>query len=434
MGIIRYTNPDEVVGPEETEIPDHITSCVTQDDTDIGALTQYISGPSWVVNYYRQVLGSDDPALPHDSNQPAAIQHYELIKDLEIKVTSPLPDVSTDTNTTITLEGGGLYLAGNAPNAGDMLHVSLTGGRSALFTVTNVNRRSYNLNTIYEITYILVVFTDTPSGKNELDTINNKVIRTFVYNPTTNGLVDTSQIGCVRDLYVLKEGLMNWYANLFIEKESNTLLLPKQEYRYFDNYLAEYIVTTTSVMTNPMLSNINILETNNDVCMRRPTFWSALKYRNSHLLHHCDSIMGQLDVGRIQSHRYTNMLRYGWIDYIIYPIENNPSLAHDNTCMTAEVLDIREVATYGRDLDHIFSNTQEQLIPLVTDDEFYVFSENFYRGSGEMTPFEGLVLEYIKTGNIDTTLLIKIAETYMDWGLLEQFYYIPILNTLIGRV
>jgi len=433
MAIVRITNPEETPTQEEATIPDHVSSCVTQDEHEVKSLINYIGGQPWSVEYYRQILGADDPAQQHDSNYSPTIQHYELIHNLVFRVIDPIGGGSTDTNNVSVLEGSSVYIAEVPPNPGDMFTVELLGNRPALFTVTSVTRRSYNLSSLYVIDYTLVLFTDNTAGANELASLNEKVLREFYYSDESKKTIPGTELDCIKDLYVIKKGLMDWYMRLFIERESNTLLLPKQENgRYFDNYIAEYIVGTNNVMEIPEIANINLLENNHDHCMRRPTIWTALKYHDIRMLYHCDSIMGQLSVGRLQGYRYTNMMRYGWVDYIIYPIENNPTLAYDNTCLEAEPLALNEVSSYGRDLSHLFqSPTDPRHIPLVTEDEFYVFRKEFYTGNGELTLFEQLTRDFISTGKCDSEKLLMVAQRYRDWGLLEQFYYIPILFTLI---
>lgn len=76
------------------------------------------------------------------------------------------------------------------------------------------------------------------------------------------------------------------------------------------------------------------------------------------------------------------------------------------------------------------SNTYP-LIKTVTEDKCYVLSTEFYTNESGLSLLEILTKDYLKLQTIDLDKLTELCARYRDWGKLEQFYYGPILLTLI---
>jgi hypothetical protein len=83
-----------------------------------------------------------------------------------------------------------------------------------------------------------------------------------------------------------------------------------------------------------------------------------------------------------------------------------------------------------RELD---SDLGDDLYP-VTVDDYYVLSGNFYNNTTEQSTLETAVTAYMNRTQIDTDQLYNTARSFHRWGSLEQFYYVPIIMTLIRSV
>ena len=80
-------------------------------------------------------------------------------------------------------------------------------------------------------------------------------------------------------------------------------------------------------------------------------------------------------------------------------------------------------------------NTTKEEVPLVTSDEYYVLTKNFYLNDTEkMSVFEGLVISYIKKEPVDKANLLNICKLFPKWSLLQQFYYLPIVLVMIKSI
>jgi hypothetical protein len=121
------------------------------------------------------------------------------------------------------------------------------------------------------------------------------------------------------------------------------------------------------------------------------------------------------------------------IDYIVYPIDIN------NYEKVGFIYNEKSIEnTYQRDTEAVLNNpyvcskvdnyTITPNIYSVTVDDYYIFSEAFYkRIPGQLSKLESLVYDYIEKKEIDFSVLHTLIIECTQWPLLERFYYIPIL-------
>jgi hypothetical protein len=117
---------------------------------------------------------------------------------------------------------------------------------------------------------------------------------------------------------------------------------------------------------------------------------------------------------------------FSGMQYVMYPIDPQASIN------ARELIDMHTVnATLQRrsdaqDTDHL------PLIPKVADTDYYVFSEAFYTQATEgQSKLEVLTYEYLEEKALDVRVLLEIAQSYLDWEPIEQFYLAPVLLLLI---
>ena len=74
------------------------------------------------------------------------------------------------------------------------------------------------------------------------------------------------------------------------------------------------------------------------------------------------------------------------------------------------------------------------LIKPVSVDDYYIFSEDFYKRTENLSVLEAQVLQYIDGKEVNPKALKVLLENYIYWPRLERFYYIPVLLILIMSV
>jgi hypothetical protein len=75
--------------------------------------------------------------------------------------------------------------------------------------------------------------------------------------------------------------------------------------------------------------------------------------------------------------------------------------------------------------------TTYSLIHEVLVDDKYVLSESFYAATAQQSVLEILVKDYLKGNSLDLSMLYAVTDKFRQWKRLEQFYYGPLLMTLI---
>src|ERR1035437_5683225 len=68
-------------------------------------LLTHIEGSSWIVNYYSQVITTDSNLSGQQYTKNPVYQSYKLIKDMEMKVTSPLATSQDAETKAMTVTG-----------------------------------------------------------------------------------------------------------------------------------------------------------------------------------------------------------------------------------------------------------------------------------------------------------------------------------------
>jgi hypothetical protein len=72
------------------------------------------------------------------------------------------------------------------------------------------------------------------------------------------------------------------------------------------------------------------------------------------------------------------------------------------------------------------------LIKDVTVDDYYVFSEAFYKqDTPNMSKLEASVWDMLNRKALNLSLLVFYTRTWQTWGALERFYYTPFVLMLI---
>jgi len=141
--------------------PANYKSVIYSDDNiPLSSLIAYISGAPYTCDYYKQVVGEHNDLREIDPGQPNVYQQYELIHDLEVRVSNPLTS-SYDTTTTITsVTGSGLIYPFMIPNVADYFVSDAGDNLKGLFRITSVERKNFSRDSAFYIEYEMVGYTD----------------------------------------------------------------------------------------------------------------------------------------------------------------------------------------------------------------------------------------------------------------------------------
>jgi hypothetical protein len=75
-------------------------------------------------------------------------------------------------------------------------------------------------------------------------------------------------------------------------------------------------------------------------------------------------------------------------------------------------------------------------VPIVkpVDTEYYILSQAFYDDANGKSLLEVLIYDYLNKRAIPATTAMELVKQYHGWGVVERFYYIPMLLILIRSI
>lgn len=370
------------------------TKVVVDIDTPIIKTMRYVDGSTWVVDYFNQLSTSNDTISNLDTSLPNTEQQYEVVRNFELKVTTAI-----DPDTIANISGEAIVGYSIKPSVGDVFKVTLIGNRDALFRVTTVNKKTYNLKAMYTIEFRAdTLYSDDPVKFKVLET---RVVREFFFNK--DSIYTTS------DPILLKEDIVNYdtllkyrhkleedYIRLFMGHRG--LLSYKDGFTYTDTELADMFISLVDSSRTPLVIEITAL---------------GKAYHNTVI----DAILNR-DKEALAT------------------VEH---LAYTNTTDVTNDYAYRFRAMITKDVDLIISGQGEavdrpsnDLLPkFLLSDTSYLFSKEFYT-DGNVSTLESLLLDYLNSKEVNITPLVKLIKAVPTFSKSEAYNYTPFILLLIN--
>lgn len=431
--------------PIKPHIPKHVppsykTVTINEKEIPKHQLLAYISGSSWSVNYYQQVLGEDDDVKEYDPDQSPIYQQYNLIRNLELRVDGELSNEFDSEKNLTSITGSANIYPSVIPNVGDLFVAECGKGRVGLFSISDVDRKSFNRQSVFGIRYSCIAFLDQSPHK--FKDLKNKVIREYIFNKDrllNNGvpvltIKENNQYVSLISEY---KRMVKYYINNFFEDDINTFAIPGQTTFSYDHYVAEFIIKIIGTEDLGNRVNLRLWNVERDRYLNQPQLYTALLDRDYDLLHRCNKYIALTSVNAFSMDSTLQSIRYSYINYIMYPKYKDETVLATTLVKSrsGDVVSLKEVASGTADVNALLGDGElmfkDNLIKNVTCDDYYVFSKEFYEDKPGQSLIEELTIDYLKCRAIDINKLYKLCTAYRSWGRLEQFYYIPILIMLI---
>ena len=421
----------------------YIPVAVDNNKIPLLSLARYLEGSRWTVNYFCQVLTSDSELRELDTQSPAPNQQYELIKDVNIMVASALsPNYDSDTGIS-TVTGDGLLSPQLTPNPGDYFTAEASSSDIALYRVINADRKSHNLSAVFSIEYEIVgCVKDIPMIYNAL---MGHVVREYRYvadrlDNNLNPVVTSKAAEQYRSLGAAERDLITYYCRTFYNPNYGTLVIPGQTMDVCDFYLIDYLMTILDSGDAPELSLIKQPSKNEDTILRQPQFWEMMLSRDYSMMTYINQKMRVVSKQSFLSSTFLHGIYYYNVNYLLYPVDPDTS-AETLYPIMSSIIDVNGALVSASprigSLADILSQTMPDingtrlLIKEVLADDHYVLSKDFYAEGSDLSVLEILTKDYLKLLSIDIDKLMSLCDQYRSWGRVEQFYYGPILITLL---
>ena len=428
-----------IVNPKVTEIvtpkaplristPDYKTITVDTRYIPNSELIVYMEGSVWTVNYYSQVLDSSNELAGQSPDLNPVFQQYQLITGFELKVTTPLTTNQEQDSNAMVVTGAANVYPMLIPSVGDMFVATIADGRSAVFKVTNSERKSLFKDTAHVIEYVLI---DYLTEAREED-FKQKVIKsvTFVRDFLINGqnpLLVESDYLAQDNLKLIYKRILQRYFKAFTSREFKTLIIPSQSMVCYDPFIVETVLSIFNTFEAEEVRSIRRLNVTEDEYLYAINIWSCLLKQDKSLVKHSFKKTGFVLSKTFSSNAMMESIRYSGVNYVLYPKDAASSVDYSTLDIPKKPLDSYILV----DGNHTTSSVAQLEIVNPSTSDYYLFSEAFYTEAVGQTSLEVQVWNYLNNRKLDLTVLNNLANNCGNWTPLEQFYSIPVLLLLI---
>lgn len=421
-------------------------------------LLTHLEGQAWHVDYYRQRVSRDSGTKGQQLDLNPVYQPYELVRGLEIKVTSPLSASMDDKKKEWTTTGSANFygITSLIPNEGDMFIADVGDGREGVFQVTKAIKKTMFEGSPYEIDYVMVDDNDEVRSKD----LKDKVVKTSYFRldylrDGYNPLLDDGTAKNIVDLEDTYSRLIAFYFADFYSREQRTFLVPNQGIPTYDPFVVKFIMKILDMDIHPQMSEIVEYNVSHDQAMYEMTLWNCLERLDVSMLQMVAQEMGIVPVKHFMTRPMFNNVYYTKIGQVVYPTQwpTNVDQGYYNRYRPRPSTEpYREGSVRFRELKrqilitdlitdtadgpyYTDADSRQADIKAVTEDGYYVFSEEFYnhaRAEKPLSRLEALTIDALKGKKVDMEKLLKVCEGAMEWDNVERFYYFPVLFLLMS--
>ena len=405
------------------------------------SMIAYVEGAPWTVNYYSQVVGKHSELKAIDRLASGSHQSYILIKDLELRVTSPLSDSYNEETATMKTTGTANMYSNVVPNVDDHFITESNDRSLTIFKITNVEVASTSNDTVYEVNYM--VLGNVQNIPDIYSSLTSKVAKEYNFiknriNEGSNPLVAPSEYKELMNLHQKYKEILNYHLSIFYNKSNNMMLLPGQSKKIYDYSAVEFLFKIVDPTEhNNMLS---VLRAPNAPSVFSDHFniYDVLIERNYDLLDQCNQKMTFVTPNISKTNTYLLGPFYYDIDYLVYPKNPDRSYTNKNLLPVPEAYWVLEKTSrkssgflLPEDDTVSIPNATVAVIHNVHNNGYYVFSGEFYNGGSEISALEILVKDYLKNQMLNISMLTKVISSYKSMTRMDQYYYGPIILMLI---
>lgn len=465
-------DPNEVTHKKPIAIindKQHRTHTENTDYVSRQALITHVQGASWTIsNYYSQLIGNQNELRGLSKGSTPIHQQYTEIRNLELKVDSPLSTSQDNQTKVFTSEGSALLYGVFIPNAGDVFIGDIGDGRDAVFTVTDSTKLNYFKDSVYRISYQLTDYL-TPDRKEDLDLKTVKVLhfRREYLDYGSNPLIEDEVINYVRSIEKSYYYLLDLYFTMYYSHEYATFLVPGQATATYDPYLTNNVLDLFLTPELPNFNKVRRLNVNEDHAYKVPTLFDALIKQEDFLLREGISEVGLVNAKAFTANADFNSIRFSGISHVVYPkrlprhvdnqvghIKRKEITKHgfDEIPFYPDDVNVDEdnnpidkkytTITYPEITGHEQDPETLEITPIVVDkevylihpvriDDYYILSGAFYENKEEQSLLELQCRDVIEGKKTNRKVLYQLSEDWKNWEPLERFYYTPVLLFLM---
>ena len=408
-------------------------SVVDTEYIPVSHLIIHTSGDPWTVDYYRQLVGLDDPLQPIQQGTLPAHQQYEKIKRFILKVDTGLEPVQDPQTKEFTVTGEGAIEYGVVPNTGDMFIADIGSGRVGLLTVIYSERMMDTKSATYRIRWQLVSeYVD--QWESDLE---SKVVKTTIFEQSMVELHDSpfmTEEGH-RQLLTLNaydERIRGQFMDRYWSRDVQSIRLPQTDCLIYDGFHAAFC---QHIGLGDVIRPIDLYRYGPIDASDVPTIWDAFREMEWWPIEDVCQKFGKVSVRTFGGTAAYRGVTWSPYRYAIYPDGGVPDY-HDapkipTAWPTFHVLPNNAPKTLPEALGVKYNLRDKLMFPELSG-SFYVLTGAFYSAtSEEMSVLEILCWKMLHKEQISSELVQELCDAIFKEPQIHQYYYMPILLVLI---
>lgn len=471
--------------------PEYSHSIVDTKVQPLNSLITHIEGSSRIVDYYSQVLSSNEETQKYSGNLAAHLQQYREILDFELKQTDFSYSMN-DENQEVSVSGTALIYPPLIPNDGDVFITDIGSGQIGLMNVNKVEKKSIFKQACYEVTYsLLSIITD----KNEVDVLKQKVVETYYFVKDfilygQNPLLVESEYLLLQNAHQTLFEAIEDYITEFYSRELTCLVVPGEARPTYDPFAVKAFMEVVEAGSHPRVRKIHTRNTNELKEFWDDSIWNAIINPSSNQYRSMWARASAVSVNAFNIHPRINSIRFSGFDLCVRPLdklENVDTYYHlnengDNGFYGWFINKVSPITASGsalanRDslhgacwckvqswyhshhhrihpwdpmnhLDHLedynhpchdpdcpcachLKDKGEGENP-IDDSNSYIFSPSFWDdGVTSIDGFEAVVKQHLKLKKVDPAILIQLLLQRRTWTPKQRYYRMLILIIIL---
>lgn len=424
------------------------------------SFTTFVGGYPITVDYYAQRFSSKEGAKDYQKDLEAVYQPYKLIRGLEIVLTGNIDRNQDTTTKEFEINGNALCYSVFRPTEGDVFTFDLGDGAEYLFHVTSSKRETENSRSVTSIDFVAVA----KMSQIDADRLNERIVETLYFDKDYmrrgfNPLLRPDQVehrNRLEDHYAV---LLDMFLTRFYSRNEKTLLVPGQSVPTYDPFLTEYFTRLVAIDEYPRTHSIELLDVVQRQDLYTKTLWTVLERMEPGYLPYTTRKCTLVSTKEWRGGPVLGGIYFTRVRQCVFPLELNSYVDSYNEpghrlpdgtplkpgvssklvstgkmtlsygAMTADVTE-PNLDGFHAELPPVPKPVSlPDFVPVTVDDN-YVLSSGFYNNQPQSI-LEQLTLQAIAGKQMSLEHLSALCEAIHQTTPLEQYYYIPVLLTLI---
>lgn len=425
------------------EVEKFQTARVNTEEQPVGTLLTHIGGMRWIPRFYfSRVLGKDEEVESYQGKLLPINRQYKVIHDLEIKVQTAAPNNPTvdEANQEFTVRGTArMYPNSVIPNPGDMIIGDTPDGRQAIYQVCDrVVPLQIFKKTAYEFDYVMYSWWKEDIEK---EMMRGKVAEYhFVRDNIDSGLnplINDEDWGTWTELEDIRDQFPMKFNTRFISRDFGVYMVPGQSATVYDPFHAGFcnlMFKPNGVSISNGANLIPVEDGSNDI---RLTIHSAVLTLNKSLLDVALLEVPIIGTRTYLAEPYLGGIRFSGARYVVYPPQSTAALHSGLLGSSYSVFALNNhlmlpVRRKKSEQNNPVPTPPEGMFKSVIADDYYIFSEEFYfRENGNMSEMEVMMWQMLDNNTVDPKRLIEMFKQAEYLPVLDQFYLMPFLYSMI---